>query len=364
MSERKLASVQKVIAVEPIEGADNIEKVKVLGWQCVVAKKDNFKVGDKVIYIEIDSFLPIQPEFEFLRPSSYRLMADGKEGFRLRTIKLRKTLSQGLVMPISILEGKMSFLVTEGDTTARWTIDKILSIDEGTDVTEILGITKFEVAIPVQLKGILAGKFPSDIIPKTDEIRIQSEPGLIEELKGKEYYITVKVDGTSSTFYRHNDKFGVCGRNWEHKLESQNAYLDIAKKYDLQNKLNALGKNLAIQGEICGPGIQKNPLLLKELELFVFSIYDIDNKRYLDLMEFISIAGELGLQTVPFEETVNQGFNYTIEQLLEKAKGKYKSGKNREGIVIRPIKEAYSEVLKGRLSFKVVNNDYLLKDEE
>jgi len=363
---RKLASIQKILAVEPIEGADNIEKVKVLGWQ-VVVKKGEFKPGDLCVFFEIDSFLPIREEFEFLRKSSYRLLEDGKEGFRLKSCKLRKTLSQGLVMPLSILDGKLTFSAPSGLELGKMmemAIDKVLSAEEGLDVTEILGITKYEIAIPVQLKGILEGKFPTEIIPKTDEIRIQSEPGLIEEMKGKEYYITVKVDGTSATFYKHNDKFGVCGRNWEHKLESQNAYMQIAQKYDLQNKLNALGKNLAIQGEIAGLGIQKNPLGLKELELFVFSIYDIDNRKYLDLEEFLNTARELNLRTVPFEGR-DLDFDYIMEELIEKAKGKYVgTQKNREGIVIRPIKETYSELLKGRLSFKVVNDDYLLKDEE
>lgn len=339
--DRKLASVVKVLKVEPIEGADAIEKVSVLGWQ-VVSRKGEFKEGDKAVYFEVDSFLPIKPEFEFLRKSSYKKLVDGSEGFRLKTIKLRKTLSQGLLLPISILKFR-----PEND------------YKEGEDVTEILEVVKYDPPLPAQLSGIAKGNFPG-FIPKTDEIRVQSEPAVIEELRGKPFYITVKMDGTSGTFYMKDGEFGVCSRNLELKETEGNSFWAIAKKYGLVDKM--AGKNIAIQGEVVGPGIQKNPLLLKEVELHIFSIYDITDGKYWDFKEVVNFCGDNGLKFVPVEE-VDGDFCYALEQLLEKAKGTYGSGKQREGIVIRPQTETYSETLKGRLSFKVLNNDYLLKEE-
>jgi RNA ligase (TIGR02306 family) len=100
--ERKLATIRKIKDIVPIEGADAIELALVDGWQVVVAKNVGHKVGDKVVYCEIDSFLPIKEEFEFLRKSSYKKMGD-QEGFRLKTIKLKNTLSQGLILPYSII---------------------------------------------------------------------------------------------------------------------------------------------------------------------------------------------------------------------------------------------------------------------
>jgi RNA ligase (TIGR02306 family) len=97
---RKLATVQQIAELLPIEGADAIEVARINGWN-VVVKKGEFKVDEMVIFCEVDSFLPIQPEYEFLRKSSYKKMSDGTEGFRLRTIKLRKTLSQGLIIPLN-----------------------------------------------------------------------------------------------------------------------------------------------------------------------------------------------------------------------------------------------------------------------
>ena len=149
--ERKLASVQIIRGIEPIPDAEFIETAIVNNWKIVVAKKDGFKVGDKIIYCEIDSFLPIREEFEFLRKSSYKKVLD-KEGFRLRTIKLRGQVSQGLILPLNTLEGEFN---------------------EGDDVTELMGIIKYEPPIDSSLSGIAKGDFPS-YIEKTDEERIQN----------------------------------------------------------------------------------------------------------------------------------------------------------------------------------------------
>ena len=138
---RKLASIRKIGSVSPVEGADNIELVHVDGWQCI-SKKGDFKEGDFCVYFEIDSFLPIRPEFEFLRKSSYRKMG-GKEGFRLKTIRLRGQLSQGLAMPIQLFKE----LPYEGYELFK---EDDHGYGNGYDVTETLGVTKYEPPIPAQ----------------------------------------------------------------------------------------------------------------------------------------------------------------------------------------------------------------------
>lgn len=342
--ERKLASIQKIISIEPIENADKIEKVKILGWQCV-AKKDEFKVGDLCVYCEIDSLLPERPEFEFLR----------NKKFRIKTQKMRGVISQGIVFPIQILsENRIN--VTENST--------------GQDVTQILGIVKYEVPISPQLVGQAKGSFPTHIVPKTDEIRLQSAIGVLDEIKGKEVYITEKEDGTSFTAYYKDGIFGFCSRNLEQKNEptNQSIYFKIAHQYYLENKLREYylknGVHIAIQGEITGDGIAKNPLGLSKnkVQLHIFNVWDIDNIKYYNYIDSLYIVNSLGLDFVKINECCI--FNFTLEELLERAKGKYiGTNNNIEGIVIRPTIECHSEILQGRMSFKVLNNDYLLKED-
>jgi RNA ligase (TIGR02306 family) len=335
---RKLASIQVVHNVAPIAGADNIECASVLGWQCVV-KKGEFTKYDLCVYFEVDSFLPIKEEFEFLRPSSYKKNSLLGEGFRLKTIRLRGQLSQGLALPLSILPP--SFTAEHKDRDLR-----------GLDVTEILEVRKWELEIPSALKGIQKGEFPS-FIPKTDEPRIQSFPEILAELKGKPYYITTKYDGTSATYYQKDGIFGVCSRNME-LLENDGDYWRLARKYDLQNKI----EGYAVQGEICGPGIQKNRLKLKETNLFIFSIFDLAAHRYLSLDDYLAKIDLWQLHFCPLE-TVANDFNYTLDELLALAKGNYLGGNKKEGIVIRPQIVQYSPTLQSNLSFKVLNNDFL-----
>lgn len=358
MTIRKLASIQKIDEINPIENANRIEIAKVQGWQ-VIVKKGEFKVNDKCIFVEIDSVLPETPEFEFLRTKH----------FRIKSQKMRGILSQGIVFPMSILISKTNCWI-EGNYHI------------GDEVTDLLGITKYEPPISPQLMGMAKGNFPS-FIPKTDEERLQSRIKLLDEIRGKQCYITQKEDGTSATFY-HNietssfgfgdepevtELFGVCSRNLELKNEAfpgsdLNTYWKVAIQYDLENKLKQFyrdtGRNIAIQGEITGDGIQNNRLGLprNKYQLHLFNIFDIDNHKYLDYDEFIRVCTLIGL---PHVEVLYVGnFNFTLEELLEMAKGKYSgTDNNREGIVIRPFKEEFSDVLQGRLSFKVLNNDYL-----
>lgn len=364
---RKLASIQIIDEIKPHNNADSLELSKIGGWQ-VIVKKNQFKSGDLCVYCEIDSILPEKPEFEFLR----------SKHFKIKTMKLRGEISQGIIFPLDILP-KDALVSTD-----VFNMEKLIGID----VTEILGITKYEAPISPQLMGKVKGNFPSLLIPKTDEQRLQSAMSLLKEIDGKICYITLKEDGTSYTSYHSVEsdmtpeimslvqKVGVCSRNLEMKEDEEvnknlpgNIYWRIAKQYDIENKLKEFyskySRNIAIQGEITGEGIQKNRLGLPRNthQLHLFNIFDIDKQKYVDYTEFIVIASELNIPTV---ETIYFGrFNFTLEQLLEMSRGKYPNTQNnREGIVIRPNVETYSELLRGRLSFKVINNDYLLKEEE
>lgn len=330
--ERKLASVVKIKDVSPIQGADAIECVSVLGWKCV-AKKGEFKVGDFAVYCEIDSLLPYTEWSKFL----WKKGDEGKPTYRLRTVKLRGQISQGLIIPLPVVPLTLA--------------------NEGADLTEMLGITKYEPPIPAQLAGKIKGSFPG-FIPKTDETRVQAVPEVLDEIRGKMVYITTKMDGTSGTFY-FNDEFGVCSRNLEFTDEGDNTYWKVAKKYDMRNKVSIA--RWAYQGEVCGPSIQKNRLGLKDHDLFIFNLYDIEKGKYHDYETMKTFCQHSGFKMVPVDYVGIFDPSWDIPKLLEMAKGTYPgTNKPREGIVIRPVVETHSEVLKGRLSFKVINNDFLL----
>ena len=350
---RHLATIQKILSVSPIEGADRIELVKVLGWQ-VVCPKGQFQPGDLCVYFEIDSFLPIREEFEFLRKSSYKKNELLGEGFRLKTITMRGQISQGLLMPVSIIE-------KEG-----WH-----GLPEGTDVTQILGVKEWEVQEQATNAGTIIGQLPS-VIHKTDETRIQSMPELFEAFRGVPYYITTKLDGTScSVCIDDNGTFHVTGHNFEYKDDGRSGFYEYVKRIGLETRMRNLMhdmsyRSMTIQGEWCGGGIQKNRLKLQKPEWFVFTV-DIDGKRT-DMQTIFNTADLLGLKTVPLEESGRDLHkNYpTIEALLARSgmdPARIYAGGQPEGIVIRPVKPVYSEALKGPLSIKVINNHYLTKNE-
>lgn len=329
---RKLASIQKIKKIEPIPNADKLELAHILGWK-VVVKKGEFEVGDHVVYIEVDSILPERPEFEFLRDY----------GFRIRTIKLRGQISQGIAFPLSILPE-----------------DKEYNI--GDDVTDLLGINKYEPPIPIQLSGEVVGPFP-EFIPKTDEVRIQTIPEILEKYKGEIYYITEKIDGTSGTYYLRDKKFGVCSRNQNIQEDETNLFWIIAREKGIENILRNYEKNIAIQGEVIGPKVQSNKYKLESHQLFIFNIFDIETQNYLEFKRFKDISHSLGFKSVPIldeEYTLND----TVDSLVELAKGKSKLNPDlpREGIILRTIKEI-TDPEYGRISFKVLNPKFLLKFE-
>ncbi len=350
---RKLASIQRIWKIEPIEGADRIELAHVLGWQCVV-NKGQFKPMDLAIYFEVDSFLPIREEFEFMRSSSYRKTDIMGEGFRLRTLKFRGHISQGLLQPIEAF-AELIDIDTDGDEVV------------GTDVTELLGIKKWEIEERATTSGTVIGTLPYDV-PHTDETRVQAEPDLIKEFEGLEYYISTKMDGSSHSIGIDENGFHVTGHNYEYKDDDSSSFYKFIKERGYKEKLYAFLekcslKTLTIQGELCAPGIQKNPLKLTKPEWYVFTIRE-DGKR-VGLDRMTEICKELGLNMVPIEERdMNLQEKYpTVEALLERAEGNYASGGRKEGIVIRPTEPIFSQLISGALSMKVVSNKYLLKNE-
>lgn len=348
--QRKLASVQKVLAIEPIPNADAIELARINGWQCVV-KKNEFQVGQLGVYLEIDAVPPDTETFRFLwaprpregveTPTEFAQPAS----YRVRTMRLRGALSQGLLLPLSEFE--------------------LGPVEAGQDVSEVLGVEKYEPPLVMSGGAPFAGRpFPA-WVPKTDEMRVQSVPEVLEELRGQPYVATLKYDGTSSTFTLDMEgEFMACTRNYAIPQDVGDPWLwRVVAKYGLREKLQAF-PNLAIQGEIVGPGVQKNRLGLRDLSLFVFNVYDWRAGQHLGHDESRQVLAEMGLSPV---DVVEEGasFEHTLESLLALAEGKYPGTKNeREGIVIRPRQEMRSASLVGRLSFKAISNRFLLKEGE
>jgi RNA ligase (TIGR02306 family) len=305
----------------------------VLGWK-VVVKKGEFAVGDNVIYCEIDSLLPERPEFEFLRNSK----------FRIRTVRLRGQISQGICFPISILN--------KDYYTGIWAV--------GDDVTEILGIEKYEAPIPAELAGDAKGKLPS-FFQVTDEDRIQILPHIPEQYQGQLFIATEKLDGSSCSFYWKNGEFGVCGRNWEYFESPTNSMWKFARQNYIEEKLGVIGRNLALQGEIIGEGIQKNRYKLKGQTVRFFRMFDIDKYEYLSYGEMIEIIKELKLETVPVLDW-NYVLPASIDEILAYAQGKsaLNPQTEREGVVF--VKFETNNL--GRLSFKAISNKFLLDNKE
>ena len=339
---RKLASIRKVKEIVPIDGADQIENAKIDGWSCVV-KKGVFQPGSLGVYFEIDSFLPVDmPQFEFLRKGGTKTIADGSVGYRIRTIKLRKTLSQGLFLPLKDFPNVFG--------------------NEGDDVTEIIGVKLYEPPIPANLRGEVEGLFPS-FIRKTDQERVQNIPEYFETHSPYVFESSEKLDGTSTTIFYYNERFGVCSRNYElRNTEPKTAYWQIVEENNLQKKLTELKLNIALQGEMIGEGINKNPYKLKGRQIFIFDIYDIDKQEYMSAPKRRELVEKLGLNHVPYIEDIAafERFN-SVDDALQYV--------NRKSILCPsvPMEGVVFKSISGNipyLSFKVLNNEVLLNEKD
>lgn len=333
-----LATIQTVKNVRVHPNADVLDLVDVLGWQ-VVTKRGEFSDGDLCIYVCIDSVLPERPEFEFLR----------NKNFRIKPIRLRKEYSNGICFPLSLLN-------THQYLNKEWV--------EGEDVTDILGVKHYEKPIPAQLAGQMIGHLPG-FLRMTDEDNLRSNPDALPEMLGRGYYITLKDDGSSGTYFLKDGVFGVCSRRIHLKENPDNGFWKMAFKYNIENALRTHilpVKDIAIQGEVVGPGIQGNPLGLAELELHVFNLFYIVERTYATYCELLMFCERAGLKVVKMVEE-GDNFQYTLPELIAKTNAyTYDNGKPAEGIVIRPQNPFLSTVLKKIWSAKVISEVY--KDVE
>lgn len=341
---RKLATIQEIADVQPIPNADAIEKVRVLDWWCV-AKRGEFTVGSPCVYFELDSLLPAEhPAFSFLEKGSrvVTIAIDGgtASGYRLKTIRLRGQISQGIALPLTALG--------------------LDDVELGEDVSERLGIHKWEPPISKQMAAIALGPFPS-FIPKTDEERVQNLGDTVAAHGGETFYVTEKLDGSSATFYRTAERFGVCSRNLD--LLDGNMYWNVARACDLENKIPV---GFAVQGEIIGESIQGNPLKRNGHELYIFNVYNITEGRYLNFEEFAGFVADHGMQHVPVVDNALT-LPGDVAALVDMADGKsiLTPDADREGLVFRPLMEKREEIRgsQSRLSFKAISNRYLLKGD-
>ena len=338
---RKLATIRRIDELNPIEGADAIECAVVGGWK-VVAQKGLYNVGDLACYFELDSWIPHELA-PFLSRGKEPREFEGVKGERLKTIKLRGQISQGLLMPLN------DELIKDSHGMNR--VD-LPYIEEGADFTEFLDIKKWEKPINAQLAGVCRGNFPT-LIPKTDQERVQNLKKEIESAQGAKFEVTEKLEGSSMTVYVIDGEFGVCSRNLDLKRDENNAFWKVAIREGMEEKFLARNYDFAVQGELVGPGIQGNIYKLSDLKFCVFDIYDIKDGEYMSPENRRILTDSLGLEHVPVI-TTEFTLDHNIEQLLSMAEHKsVLADTEREGIV---FKEVF-----GGMTFKAVSNRYLIK---
>lgn len=346
-TDRKLASIQRIDSLHSVifqnddgqeEEASNIELARVLGWDIIV-KKGKYQAGSLVVFYEIGS---VPPDIPVIANDLWPDKPIRPRKLRLKTKRFKGVLSQGYVTSLA-------------DVGIPESIKYINGI-EGLDVTETLGVTKYQNDDAAQKSQDIVGEF-IDGVPKTDEKRVQSYLNLHEALTGKPYYITVKLDGKSTTIAMYEDELTVASRNYRLKKDPNNEYWSAVLKTGLPDFITDY-PNFAVQGELCGPGIQHNRLGLDEKELFIFDIYDRQNDYYFTFEQIVLFSQKYGFKHVPLVDRGDR-FYYPLSELLRLAEGKYVGTQNeREGIVIRSREE------KSRISFKAISNSFLTSGGE
>ena len=337
---RKMATIRRIEEVKSIPNADKIVAYRVGGWW-VVDAIGKYAVGDLAVYAEPDSFIPTAIAPFLTKAGQSPKTFEGVEGERLRTVSLRKTVSQGLLLNLDQV------------------IPETHSFGEGADVSEYLGITKYEPPVPASLAGEVKGLFPSRI-PKTDQERIQNLSAEFAEWKTENltWEVTEKLEGSSMTVYVIDCEVGVCSRNLELKHNPENSLWRAAYKYELGFKLANLGRNIAIQGELVGNGIQGNIYKMRDQDFLVYDIYDIDAGRYFTPAERKALVAELKLNHCPVLNSTAELGDDTIEELLKMADGQSVMGLigcKREGLVWKCNER--------QVSFKAISNAYLLGEK-
>lgn len=346
MADRALATVEVVRDVQPIPDADNIVRAQVRDWD-VVTRKGEFTPGQHCVYFEIDSMLPEDdPRFAFLMPRGVRTDVDGFRGHVLRTARLRGVYSQGLALPLN-------------------QFPEIGKGAVGQDVTDTLGIRKWDPPVPASLAGVVAGPFPS-WIPKTDEERIQNAGWMLDQDQ-LQWYATEKIDGSSATYFMDVDgSFGACSRNLNLRDDGSNTFWNVAHNLDLPNVLRSYADEtgltrVAIQGEVFGEGIQKNPLRVKGQHFRLFALHH-DGVRVsrVGWPEF-ALAMSVPLVQLPFPDSVKDA----LEQ-VDGMKSLISPDRPAEGVVWSVCDRTHVTTPRGdvRASFKAISNRYLAKAKD
>jgi RNA ligase (TIGR02306 family) len=350
---RKLATIRKIDEIRSIEGADAIEAAVVGGWT-VVVKKNEFAAGDLAVYLEIDSWVPTELA-PFLSKGQEPREYNGVRGERLRTVKLRGQVSQGLLLPMSVL---------------NWDTNSIDTDDIGIDVSDELGIQKYEAPVPAQLAGQVRGNFPG-FISKTDQERIQNLTAELREWQDNPQFtweVTEKLDGSSMTVYVRDEDEGVCSRNLDLKPDEANSFWGVAIREDLIAKIRSTGRNLALQGELIGEGIQKNPYNIRGQDFRLFDIYDIDRGDYMSPLERRVFAETHGIKQVPLImiEYVIDGVAHIVQTNGSGVQGLLTIADGKSALNVKTAREGL--VFKcntfGGPSFKAISNKWLLNEGE
>jgi RNA ligase (TIGR02306 family) len=343
---RKLATIRNIDRIDPIPNSDNIEVATVDGWK-VVVKKGEFEPGQAAIYLEIDSWVPHEIAPFLTRGNDTPREYNGVKGQRLRTVKLRGQVSQGL-------------LLNYWDFPEVWKAfhkTRVISEEEAKsgprpfDVTEILGIQKWEAPIPTQMQGQAKGAFPTSLIRKTDQERIQNMFRDIEARSDSGFEVTMKLDGSSCTIFRLDGELRVCSRNMELKINEENAdnaFVRMAKQYG-----PSINDGLAFQGELMGPGIQGNREGFPELRFYVFDVFRISGYEYLTPRARRTLVDSIGMQHVPVIDE-NAPAPESVEEAL-KMVDKMKSINHNiaEGVVFKSNDDS-------NFTFKVISTKFLL----
>ena len=334
----KLASIEIIKSIKQHPGADLLDIAAVLGWQTIV-KRGEYKEGDRVVFVVIDTILPVLPWSEFLADKK-----NPEKPIRLKTVKLRGEYSQGLVLPISILDGNTF-------AAGTWQI--------GADVGAELGIKKYEKELSASLSGEIAGTFPAYLISQTDEDNGLSNPDIVEEVLKHPITITKKYDGSSCTIIIDNGEIThVCSRRLSIKESTSNAFWHVARKLAIPEGWSGI-----IQGECMGPGIQGNQLKLLEPTLYAYQIRnEAGYMTWHNMSQFCQ--QNLNCNYVPLVWVFDSDFhNITLEDLITIADKQTldveidDKGIPAEGIVVRPSDYRASGI--GRpLGFKIINRNY------
>jgi len=324
MSELGLAYIGKILFIEPILNAEFIECATVVcgrggKWRGVV-KKGDFKDGDICTVYLPDAIVVACEEMMFLKDS----------GWRVRMRRFLGAPSEVVITPIT----------TAASLGAACIV--------GEDCTQLLGVKKYFKPLPASLNGKMVAGFPA-FVPKTDELNYQTSEDLVQSLCGKDYYITEKLDGSSTTAFKYKGHFGVCSRNWEIEADETNGYWEVAYRYKLPETLL---EGFAIQWETVGPKIQTNSLGLHQVDGFAFSAYNIEEHRYLTYDELVTFCNRLNF---PMVNVILVDDDFQHEGVEWLGEGTYQNGKPREGVVVRSVDNLLGHK---PISFKVINLNY------